>query len=70
MPGFQSFRNAVLEDEVLQEQAIFIVNTTTANGSDLGEGIMNRPHLARHFSAIQNGNRRSEYEQQTIYRRI
>jgi hypothetical protein len=39
MPGFQSFRNAVLEDEVLQEQAIFIVNTTTANGSDLGEGI-------------------------------
>ena len=25
---------------------------------------VNRPHLARHFSAIQNGNRRSEYEQQ------
>jgi len=31
---------------------------------------VNRYHLARHFSAIQNGNRRSEYEQQTIYRRI
>ena len=27
-------------------------------------------HLARHFSAIQNGNRRSEYEQQEIYGRI
>ena len=33
-------------------------------------GGLNRPHLARHFSAIQNGNRRSEYEQQEIYRGI
>ncbi len=39
MPDFQSFRNAVLEDEVLQEQVISIVNTTTVNGSGLGEGI-------------------------------
>ena len=39
MPGFQSFRNDVLEDEVLQEQAIFIVNTTTGNGSGLRGGI-------------------------------
>ena len=31
---------------------------------------LNRPQFARHFSAIQNGNRRSDYEQQTIYRRI
>ena len=30
MSDFQSFRNAVLEDEDLQEQVISIVNTATA----------------------------------------
>ena len=39
MTDFQSFRNAVLEDEDLQEQVISIVNTATANGSGLGDGI-------------------------------
>ena len=39
MADFQSFRNAVLEDEDLQEQVISIVNTATANGSGLGDGI-------------------------------
>jgi len=33
MNAFQSFRNAVLEDDDLQEQVISIVNTATANGS-------------------------------------
>ena len=33
--AFQNFRNAVLEDEDLQEQVISIVNTATANGSGL-----------------------------------
>ena len=32
MSDFQSFRDAVLEDEDLQEQVISIVNTATANG--------------------------------------
>jgi len=35
MNAFQSFRNAVLEDDDLQEQVISIVNTATANGSGL-----------------------------------
>ena len=39
MTDFQSFRDAVLEDEDLQEQVISIVNTATANGSGLGDGI-------------------------------
>ncbi len=39
MTDFQSFRNTVLEDEDLQEQVISIVNTATANGSGLGDGI-------------------------------
>jgi len=39
MSDFQSFRNAVLEDEDLQEAVISIVNTATANGSGLGDGI-------------------------------
>ena len=39
MTDFQSFRNAVLEDEDLQEQVISIDNTATANGSGLGDGI-------------------------------
>ena len=39
MSDFQSFRNAVLEDDDLQEAVISIINTATANGSGLGEGI-------------------------------
>ena len=39
MSDFQNFRTAVLEDEDLQEQVISIVNTETANGSGLGDGI-------------------------------
>jgi hypothetical protein len=39
MTDFQSFRPAVLEDDGLQEQVISIVNTATANGSGLGDGI-------------------------------
>jgi len=41
MSDFQSFRNAVLENEDLQEQVISIVNTATAtaNGAGLGDGI-------------------------------
>ena len=39
MTDFQNFRNAVLEDDDLQEQVISIVNTATANGSGLGDGI-------------------------------
>ena len=40
MSNFQSFRNAVLKDEDLQEQVPSIVNTATANGSGLGDGIV------------------------------
>ena len=39
MPDFNSFRNAVLEDDDLQEQVISIINTATINGSGLGDGI-------------------------------
>ncbi len=39
MTDFNSFRNAVLEDEDLQEQVISIVNTATANGTGMGDGI-------------------------------
>ena len=39
MTDFQSFRNAVLENDDLQEQVISIINTATANGSGLGDGI-------------------------------
>jgi hypothetical protein len=39
MSDFQSFRNAVLENDDLQEQVIFIINTATANGSGMGDGI-------------------------------
>ncbi len=39
MSDFNSFRNAVLEDDDLQEQVISIVNTATANGAGLGDGI-------------------------------
>ena len=40
MSDFQSFRDAVLEDEDLQEQVISIVNTATANGAGLEENIV------------------------------
>ena len=39
MTDFNSFRNAVLEDDDLQEQVISIINTAAANGSGLGDGI-------------------------------
>jgi hypothetical protein len=39
MSDFRSFRNAVLEDDDLQEHVISIVNTATANGAGLGDGI-------------------------------
>ena len=39
MSGFNSFRNAVLADDDLQEQVISIINTATANGSGMGDGI-------------------------------
>ena len=39
MTDFQSFRNAVLEDDDLQEAVISIINTASANGSGLGDGI-------------------------------
>ena len=39
MSDFQSFHNATLEDEDLQKQVISIVNTATANGAVLGDGI-------------------------------
>jgi len=39
MTDFQSFRNAVLADDDLQEQVISIVNTAAANGVGLGDGI-------------------------------
>ena len=39
MSDFQNFRTAVLEDEDLQEAVISIINTATANGSGLGDGI-------------------------------
>jgi hypothetical protein len=39
MCDFRSFRDAVLEDEDLQEQVISIVNTAIANGAGLEESI-------------------------------
>ena len=39
MTDFRSFRDAVLEDDDLQEQVISIINTATINGSGLGDGI-------------------------------
>ena len=39
MSDFQSFHNAILEDEDLQKQVISIVNIATANGAVLGDGI-------------------------------
>ncbi|MCH1522736.1 MAG: Nif11-like leader peptide family RiPP precursor [Arenicellales bacterium] len=39
MPDFNSFRNAVLEDDDLQEQVMSIIHTATTNGSGMGDGI-------------------------------
>ena len=39
MTDFNSFRNAVLEDDDLQGQVISIINTATTNGSGMGDGI-------------------------------
>jgi hypothetical protein len=39
MTDFNSFRNAVLEDDDLQEAVISIINTATTNGSGMGDGI-------------------------------
>jgi len=39
MTDFQSFRNAVLEDDDLQDEVMSIINTAAANGSGLGDGI-------------------------------
>ena len=39
MSDFNAFREAVLEDDDLQEQVISIINTAAANGSGLGDGI-------------------------------
>ena len=39
MTNFQSFRNAVLEDDDLQEQVMSIIHTATTNGSGMGDGI-------------------------------
>ena len=39
MTGFQSFRNAVLENDDLQDEVMSIINTATINGSGLGDGI-------------------------------
>ena len=40
MSDFHSFRNAVLENDDLQEQVVSIVNTASTNGSGLGDGIV------------------------------
>ena len=39
MKDFQSFRNAVLEKDDLQDEVMSIINTATANGAGLGDGI-------------------------------
>ena len=39
MSDFQSFRNAALENDDLQDEVMSIINTATANGSGLGDGI-------------------------------
>ena len=36
---FQSFRNAVLENDDLQDEVMSVVMTATANGPGLGDGI-------------------------------
>jgi hypothetical protein len=39
MTDFQSFRNAVLEDDDLQDEVMSVVITATRNGPGLGDGI-------------------------------
>ena len=39
MPDFNSFRNAVLENDDLQDEVMSIIHTATANGSGMGDGI-------------------------------
>ena len=39
MTDFQSFRNAVLEDDDLQDEVMSVVMTATRDGSGLGDGI-------------------------------
>jgi len=39
MTDFQPFRNAVLENDDLQDEVMSVVMTATANGSGLGDGI-------------------------------
>ena len=39
MTDFQSFRNAVLEDDDLQEQVLSILNTATATGSGFADNL-------------------------------
>jgi hypothetical protein len=39
MADFNAFRTAVLEDDDLQEAVVSIINTATANGSGMGDGI-------------------------------
>jgi len=39
MSDLNSFRNAVLEDDDLQEAVISTLNTATTNGSGMGDGI-------------------------------
>jgi len=40
MTDFQPFRNAVLENDDLQDEVMSVVMTATANGSGLGDGIV------------------------------
>ena len=47
MTDFQSFRNAVLEDDDLQEAVVSIIHTATTNGSGMGDSIQLLPrHMA------------------------
>ena len=39
MADFQSFRNAVLENDDLQDEVMSVVMTATRDGSGLGDGI-------------------------------
>ena len=39
MTDFQSFRNAVLENDDLQDEVMSVVMTATRDGSGLGDGI-------------------------------
>ena len=39
MTDFQSFRNAVLENDDLQDEVMSIIHTATTNGSGMGDSI-------------------------------